>query len=65
MFDFIRRYFALRKARKRFELLGKMIDSIDRGFNKHSISRKRRRQFWYDFIYSPESRKKFIKEMKI
>lgn len=59
----IKHYFAVRKARKRFILLGQMIDSIDKAFTKKGVSRKARRQFWYDFIKSPESRQKFLKKM--
>ncbi len=63
MINKIKHYFALRKARKRLILLGQMIDAIDRTFTKKEISRKKRRQFWQDFVNSPESRKRFIEEM--
>jgi hypothetical protein len=64
MINRIKYYFTFRKVRKRFILLGQMIDAIDKGFNKHNISRQKRRQFWEDFIKNPESRKKFIQEMR-
>jgi len=59
----IKRYFALRKARKRLILLGQMIDAIDRAFTRKNISRHERRRFWRDFINNPERRKNFIQEM--
>ena len=65
MFKFINHYFAIRKAKKRVVLLGQMIDAIDRGFEKNTIPRWKRRQFWHDFITNPESRKKFIQDMGI
>lgn len=63
MLEGIKRYFKLRESRKRFILLGKMIDSIDKSFIKNQVSRQVRRQFWSDFVNSPENRKKFIQEM--
>ena len=65
MFKAIKCYFALRKARKRFILLGQMIDSIDKHFTKNNVSRSERRRFWRDFISNPESRIRFMKEMRI
>uniref|UniRef100_A0A6H1ZFE3 Uncharacterized protein n=1 Tax=viral metagenome TaxID=1070528 RepID=A0A6H1ZFE3_9ZZZZ len=59
----IRRWFKIRKAIKRYKQLGAMIDSIDRAFTKAKISRQKRRQFWDDFVRSPEARKKFVKDM--
>ena len=64
MFKRLKAYFALYKAKKRLILLGQMIDSIDRAFIKKGISRKKRRQFWDDFVNSPENRKRFIEEME-
>jgi len=65
MISRIKKYFALRKARKRFILLGQMIDALDRAFTKKGISRQQRKQFWEDFIKHPEHRKKFMEEMKL
>lgn len=65
MIERIKHYFALRKARKRFILLGQMIDAIDRAFTRKGISRHNRRQFWNDFINAPETRAKFMKDMRI
>ena len=65
MFKSIKRYFALRKARSRFIIMGLGIDAIDRVFTRKNVSRRERRRFWHDFISNPEFRKKFIKEMKI
>jgi len=59
----IKRYFRMRKAIKRYKLLASMIDSIDSGFERMRIPRWKRKQFWYDFVNSPESRKKFIQDM--
>lgn len=59
----IRRWVQFHKARKRFILLGEMIDAIDKGFIKNNIPHYKRRQFWYDFIHYPENRKKFIQDM--
>ena len=61
----IKQYFAIRKARKRAVLLGQMIASIDRAFEKQGIPRHKRRQFWQDFIHSEEARKRFIQTMRI
>jgi hypothetical protein len=63
MFKRIKYYFALRKARKRIQLLSLMIDSIDRAFTRKQISRQQRRQFWHDFVHDPGSRTRLIKEM--
>ena len=60
----IKQYFAIRKAIKRFNLLGTMVDSIDRAFAKKNIPSWQRKQFWRDFIRSPGGRKKFIQDMK-
>ena len=65
MLKCIKAYFALRQARKRLILLGLMIDAIDRTLAKKGVSRKKQRQFWRDFVNSPEARKQFIREMKI
>ena len=64
MINKIKRYFVLRKLRKRYILLGRMIDAIDRAFVKNDIPRWRRRQFWNDFINNPETRKQFMKDME-
>ena len=60
----IKNYLRIRKAVRRFILLGRMIDAIDKGFAKNNISRQKRRQFWDDFVNSPEARKKILQEMK-
>ena len=59
----IKNYLRIRKAIKRFNLLGRMIDAIDKGFAKNNISRQKRRQFWDDFVNSPEGREKMLKDM--
>lgn len=63
MINKIKHYFAIRKVIKRYKMLSAMINSIDRAFTKRGISRHDRRQFWNDFVNSPESRKKFIEDM--
>lgn len=40
-----------------------MIDAIDKSFAKKNIARQSRRQFWDDFVNSPESRKKILQDM--
>ncbi len=61
----IKKYFALRRARKRFVILGQAIDCIDKAFVKKGVSRRERRRFWHNFISSPEKRKDFMQKMKI
>lgn len=63
MINKIRRWLKIRKAIKRYKMLSAMVDSIDKAFTKNGISRHKRRQFWHDFINSPESRKQFIIRM--
>lgn len=60
----IKNYLRIRKATGRFILLGRMIDAIDKGFAKNNISRQKRRQFWDDFVNSPETRKRMLRDMK-
>jgi len=64
MINKIKNYFILRKARNRYILLGKMIDSIDKAFKKNNIPKEQVEVFWYNFIYFPISRRNFIKEIK-
>ena len=59
----IRNYLRIRKASRRFNLLVQMVDAIDRGFTKNNIPRQKRRQFWDDFVNSPEGREKMLKDM--
>jgi len=58
----IKYFFALRKARNRLLLVGKVIDAVDREFTRKGVSRKQRRQFWYEFIHNKEMREKFVRE---
>lgn len=41
-----------------------MIDALDKGFDKGYIPNWKRKQFWKDFIQSPENRKKLIEDIK-
>ena len=59
----IKRYFALRKAQRRFVLLRQMIDAIDNAFKAKGVPSWQRKQFWDDFITSPRARQQFLRDM--
>lgn len=53
----------VREIQKMFLSAANVIDNIDNAFRKNRVSRERRRQFWNDFVKSPEFRQKFVQDM--